>query len=315
MKHKTNKKGFTLIELLVVMSIIALLLSILMPALGRARAEAMLTKDQSQVKAIYSGFSFWTPTHNGKFPIPGLLQRQIVSGNGTTADKYIKGRGAEDITVNDHASLLSMSIMQNLFTPDILVAPTEQSEFIETMEDYLYAAYDAGNDSIPLTGWDDNFANDLKDDDPERSCHNSYGIMPLTGKRKQRNWNVGASTFALLGTRGPEIDGPLDIKYSKSNFLHGIDSDWKGVVAFGDGHLEILETFYPDSTTYITDDGESQIDNIFREDQEPPQAVDVAYGDGLGQFSDCILTHIVVGDVVDDDTKAGGIAVGGFKHD
>ena len=71
MKHNTTKKGFTLIELLVVMSIIALLLSILMPALGRARAEAMLTKDMTQVKSIYSGFTFWSPSHNGKYPLPG----------------------------------------------------------------------------------------------------------------------------------------------------------------------------------------------------------------------------------------------------
>ena len=98
--RRRNGIGFTLIELLVVMSIIALLLSILMPALGRARAEAMLTKDQTQVKAIYSGFSFWSPSHNGKYPIPGLEQRLPDPSTGM----YIKGRGPEDLFQNDHTS-------------------------------------------------------------------------------------------------------------------------------------------------------------------------------------------------------------------
>jgi hypothetical protein len=43
-----------------------------------AQDEAMLTKDQSQVKALYSGFSFWSPTGGGLIPIPGLQQRLKV---------------------------------------------------------------------------------------------------------------------------------------------------------------------------------------------------------------------------------------------
>ena len=305
MKHETNKKGFTLIELLVVMSIIALLLSILMPALGRARAEAMLTKDQSQVKAVYGGFSFWSPTHNGMFPIPGLQQRQADPGTG----QFIKGRGPEDLAVNDHASLLSMCIMQNLFTPDILVAPTEQSEWVAPMDAYDYDVFDASSTSQPGVFWDPLFGNDLSGDS-DNDCNNSYGIMPLTGKRKPRNWKVGSSAFALLGTRGPE--NGENSKFSKSNLFHGISSDWKGVVTFGDGHLEILETFYPDSTTYQDSNGISMIDNIFKEDEG--QAADPDFGGGQGEFADCILTHVKVGDITNTtSTKAGGVSE--FLHD
>ena len=293
MKRNTHKKGFTLIELLVVMSIIALLLSILMPALGRARAEAMLTKDQTQVKSIYSGFSFWAPSHNGKYPIPGLEQRLADPSTGN----FIKGRGPEDLLVNDHASMLSMCVMQQLFTPDVLIAPTEQSDVVYPMEFYDYEVYNASPSE--WTFWDVNFMNDL-----ENNCNNSYGIMPITGKRKHQNWGVSTNNptgYAIIGTRGPQdgIEDPI----SQANLFHGIDRSWKGVTTFGDGHTEILETFYPISSTYVNDNGEAVADNIFAED--PNQAQDNDYGNGLGQGADIVLTHVMQGEVTDNG-KGGG---------
>ena len=307
MKHKTKQKGFTLIELLVVMSIIALLLSILMPALGRARAEAMLTKDQTQVKSIFSGFTMWTPSHKGKYPIPGLEERWDSEDLG-----QVKGRGAENLNKNDHASVLSMSVMQNLFSTDVLFAPTEAGDNVFPMENYDYNAYDI----VAWNFWDKELKNNLTDEND--GCNNSYGIMPVTGKRKQQSWGTSThnpTSYVVIGTRGPTNDPSLDpgweahLVNSKTNLFHGIDRDWKGTVTFNDGHNSVLETFHPISSTFINDAGVAVADNIFLE--EPNQEMDSDYMTGnpmsRGQGADMILTHVIetIGDEDGSDGKAG----------
>jgi prepilin-type N-terminal cleavage/methylation domain-containing protein len=307
MKHIKKHKGFTLIELLVVMSIIALLLSILMPALGRAKAEAMLTKDQSQIKAVFSGFSFWTGSHNGRFPIPGLAARLPTQGG---SGPIIKGRGPEDFTKNDHASVLSMCVMQNLFTTDILYAPTEQGDFVFPMESYDYNYYNPSPQGDEWELWDPEFQNDL-----ESACNNSYGIMPVTGKRKQQNWGVSThspTSFAIVGTRGPEEGIPDE--YSRTNLFHGIERDWKGAIFFGDGHGDVLETFYPSATTYVNDGGVASPDNIFFEETDQVTDDDYMTG-GLGQGQDVVLTHVIetIGNIDGTDGKGGRCDA--FLHD
>ena len=64
--------GFTLVELLVVVAIIALLLGILLPALGRARQLARTTKCLSNVRNMQVAHQMYMSAHNGAFIQVGL---------------------------------------------------------------------------------------------------------------------------------------------------------------------------------------------------------------------------------------------------
>lgn len=63
--HKS--KAFTLIELLVVISIIALLMSIMMPALGRARKMAKSTVCKTRLKQMGMSIELYAADNNGKY--------------------------------------------------------------------------------------------------------------------------------------------------------------------------------------------------------------------------------------------------------
>lgn len=77
--------GFTLVELLVVIGIIAILISILLPAMGRARRAAASVKCASNLRTIVQGMQMYANTYKGAIP-----------GSAWTSGAHLYGPGASN---------------------------------------------------------------------------------------------------------------------------------------------------------------------------------------------------------------------------
>lgn len=67
-KTRSQKRGFTLIEVLVVVAILALLVSILLPSLKRARRQARLVTCSSNISQIAKGLMIYAVESRGRYP-------------------------------------------------------------------------------------------------------------------------------------------------------------------------------------------------------------------------------------------------------
>jgi prepilin-type N-terminal cleavage/methylation domain-containing protein/prepilin-type processing-associated H-X9-DG protein len=68
---RPRRSAFTLVELLVVIGIIAVLISLLLPSLSRARENAKQVQCMSNLRQLGNAFVMYVDAHKGYFPRPG----------------------------------------------------------------------------------------------------------------------------------------------------------------------------------------------------------------------------------------------------
>jgi len=76
---RTRKRAFTMVELLVVIGIIALLIAILLPVLGKARAASQNASCLSNLRQIMNAFRLYALDNKERLPDPSAAQQSWES--------------------------------------------------------------------------------------------------------------------------------------------------------------------------------------------------------------------------------------------
>ena len=263
-------KGFTLIELMVVISIIALLISILVPALGKIKDTANRMKSSTQIRGIHQGLVTFAQGNGAQEWYAGLkADGQLDDSETLAADEdipYVDGTGQNVRNVEARFAIL---LGNDFYSSDFLVSPSEQNAGISRYDTSV------ANAKTLTTFTDDNY---------------SYALLhipdPAAANNRLSEWRSTTNSQAAIVTDRviPRTAGGAITLADSDTYasLHS-ETSWRGNVAYNDNHVEFETAVALDGTKYanhlVTVD-----DDLFADEAAPDlgnNAVMIANGNAV----------------------------------
>ena len=268
MPHR-RRYGFTLIELLVVISIIALLIAILLPALGAARRSARQMTNSTQLRGTHQAMVTFAQDNKSYFP--GFRNDGTVA---TAAQSKVDGTNVNRFTVGtatgaDPVHRVAQILNNDMITPEYVISPGESS--IDKTPATITTNMTANNYSYAML-------RTLADDG-----------SAATGQRVERAALEWAETINAQAPVMADRNVGNNATDEISSVWTGLDSgEWRGGIVFND-NVVIFESGVIQETTKYANFAANTDDNLFEDTGTAKNAAERIVAFMAGVFEDQII--------------------------